>query len=606
MKTAAITIILILFAFRTFSQEPLKVVRSKFANGQKEVLETYLGEEKPENLVKRETFAPNGNKVKEESYRNQELSGLKKEWTETGEKIFEGNFAGGKPDGIWKRWDPSSGKPVSEQNFAMGNPAGKQVYFFTGGETKAEFNYASGKIEGLQKDWHSPLQIRFELNYSGGIPHGEQVEYFSDGTPMFRMNFVAGKPEGVQKFYEKPGAEPTVETWTQGKYESLTSNWPSGLRKEITFYEYEILNPDTMPLRGRKMPVRKTTFFETGSVMKIEDLVGSPKTKIFYVNGGTEVEGGGTDSKREGLWTWYSKEGKVIRKGNYIAGKEEGEWMEFDEQGRERVRWTTLEGGARSDQTVSFYHSNSQLESKGNIDEEGRKNGKWEYWFDDGKLRRQETYSYHCKQIGGRPYLDDFTEWLKDKRVASAGSERDLVIYEYDDENKLTTEHQLFRPFRSPCTKGVIEYYKEGKMIRNEKILDDESGNFVKADSAVRIGKVVMDFSGQARSVDRYNKSGFREGMQEAWYASGVRKFQFEFLEGKILREAKEWYPNGQIRIDVFFAAGHSGIPEKGKYFTDDGSENEFELEKHKELKKKMLEIMEGSNLSTFLAAGGR
>lgn len=606
MRSATLTFAFILFSLGAFSQKLIKVTKSEFPNGQKEVVETYRDEEKPENLAKRETYSPNGKKVREESFLDGELSGLQKEWTESGTKTFEGNYVAGKKEGTHKRWDPGSEKLVSELNYSKGIPEGKHSYYFADGEIKAEFNYVGGKPNGLQKEMHTPDQVRFELNYANGIPHGQQREFYADGTDMFNLHFVAGKLDGIQKFYARPGANPEIQTWKQGKFENMMSKWPGGQRKEVTVFEFEIFNPDTLPLRGERFPVRKITYYETGSINKIQDMGEDSKTKIFYMNGKVQAEGGGSEKKPDGVWTWYAKDGKITKKGTYKDGMETGEWAEYNADGKEQMKWESDGKGNRENRTVFFYHSNGTLESSGQIDEEGRKSGEWKYFFEDGNERREEKYTYNCKQKGGRPYLDDFTEWLPDKRVHSAGSERDYATYEYDDDNKVTTEYRWYSPFRSPCTKGIIEYYKDGKILRNDKILDESSGKLVPVDSAVLMEKLIMDYAGQARQKDRFNRQGIRDGKQEGWYASGVRKYVFDYKDGSLNGEAKEWYPNSSIRIDVMFDRDSATIPASGKYATSEGKEYEFERAKHKELKKKMLEIMEGSHLADFLSSSGR
>ena len=89
--------------------------------------------------VKYEEFYNNGNKRQEGAFKNNEKSGVWKEWNEKGIKISEGNYNRGLRDGFWIGWNDNGSK-------------------------QGEVTWQNGKEDGLWIIWHQMvLCIKQEL-----------------------------------------------------------------------------------------------------------------------------------------------------------------------------------------------------------------------------------------------------------------------------------------------------------------------------------------------------------------------------------------------------------------------------------------------------------
>ena len=93
--------------------------------------------------IKYEEYYYNGQKDKEETYKNGELNGLRTGWYENGQKKWEETYKEGEKDGKWTKWHEN-------------------------GQKKAEGTCKNGKEDGLWVEWFHTGQKHLERNYKDG------------------------------------------------------------------------------------------------------------------------------------------------------------------------------------------------------------------------------------------------------------------------------------------------------------------------------------------------------------------------------------------------------------------------------------------------------
>ena len=54
----------------------------------------------------------------------------------------------------------------------------------------------------------------------------------------------------------------------------------------------------------------------------------------YYKNGSVKGRGMVVDSKMEGYWEWFRKDGTRMRSGFFKAGEQVGEWITYDQRGQ--------------------------------------------------------------------------------------------------------------------------------------------------------------------------------------------------------------------------------------------------------------------------------
>ncbi|MBN3035799.1 MAG: hypothetical protein JW861_09450 [Bacteroidales bacterium] len=128
MRNLLITIFVLSGMAMACKQEPVKVVRESWPDGQPRIVIYYAdpGQEQP---IREEQFYedgtprlegnyengqrtgrwiywyPNGNKWSEANYKAGVDHGTKTVWHESGQKYYEGEMTEGKRSGIWRFWD---------------------------------------------------------------------------------------------------------------------------------------------------------------------------------------------------------------------------------------------------------------------------------------------------------------------------------------------------------------------------------------------------------------------------------------------------------------------------------------------------------------------
>ncbi len=64
--------------------------------------------------------------------------------------------------------------------------------------------------------------------------------------------------------------------------------------------------------------------------LEAERSAAGPKAREFYENGYLKFKGGVRDGRTHGAWSWYRKDGSLMRTGQFKLGAQVGTWRTFD------------------------------------------------------------------------------------------------------------------------------------------------------------------------------------------------------------------------------------------------------------------------------------
>ena len=130
-----------------------------------------------------------------------------------------------------------------------------------------------------------------------------------------------------------------------------------------------------------------------------------------HANGQSKASGKYKDGKYHGHWTWHFPDGKLKSKGPFKDGKFEGYWAAYFSNGQ--LKWEGVYAQGKKVGPWIYYYSNGQLDERskymyeqpgvrfghfikyhlnGQLMEQGlyvngKKNGAWVFYEDDGKKR---------------------------------------------------------------------------------------------------------------------------------------------------------------------------------------------------------------------------
>lgn len=217
------------------------------------------------------------------------------------------------------------------------------------------------------------------------------------------------------------------------------------------------------------------------------------------------------DGLKNGKYTKYSEEGKIMEEGNYINDKQEGEWKYFHLNGNLKAIGKFLGGDG------------SNLGNTG-IPRNGRE-GTWKFYYESGKI--EETRPYNNGLING------------------------LSIEYYENGNKKGEGTYV----QDELDGKWIGYYETGlkqwETIYSHGKRNGQAKNYYSNGSIESEGNYLNDLA---------------VGSHKFYSENGKLKLCREFKNGKMNGVCKEFYPSGKIKSEAMVINGTAHGPVK-KYF---------------------------------------
>ncbi len=295
-----------------------------------------------------------------------------------------------KQQGIWKEFYPNW-RVKSERTYRNGLLNGYYKYYTPEGQlTKAEL-YVDGVLQEADEN-----DINFQI-----IP-----VYNNEGKIVQETTYNSiGQKDGIDKFYDDSG---------------------NVLRTDIYQNDVLLAEGGIIDEKGRKQEVWKEYYPNKILKSKGEYLDNKKyeKWEYFYENGKTEQVGKyNTNGKPIGSWIWYYENGDTlrfeqfrrgyedgeliektdsgitIRKGEYIDGFKEGEWIY---ELNDHIEKGSYIYGAKNGEWL-HYHINGELIFKGNYIED-RPDGKHKWWYPNGKIKKEGSFAYGEKDGTWKKY----------------------------------------------------------------------------------------------------------------------------------------------------------------------------------------------------------
>ena len=131
-------------------------------------------------LIKLETYYPNGQVSLLESFFGGKKNGLHQEFYENGKIKKKGQYKDGDENGLWTD------------------------YYTEGGVLRMYYANTNGK-NGSINEWFENGEKKINGVYSEGLKHGIWISWFSNGLKESMVTYNKGKMEGVFIYYYKNG-----------------------------------------------------------------------------------------------------------------------------------------------------------------------------------------------------------------------------------------------------------------------------------------------------------------------------------------------------------------------------------------------------------------
>lgn len=273
-------------------------------------------------------------------------------------------------------------------------------YFYPDGLVKEEGTYNYGKKNGYFKEYDKNGNLLNIHKYANDeeiydapelASYEVRTDYYRNGKPKIVASYKDGIPEGVRREYDQEGK----------------------IVKSYIFKSGIIIGEGIIDASGFRQGSWKE-FFESGELYGEGNYIDGKKTgewKFFYRYGKSEQIGKyNASGKPEGTWKWFyesgnikreeqlkngiangffqelSDSGKVIVKGNFIDGEEDGEW--FYEVNDDKVIGTYVNG--KKEGIWKNYFGDKMYFEGSYI--EGLQDGLQVYYWDNGRIKEKGSY----------------------------------------------------------------------------------------------------------------------------------------------------------------------------------------------------------------------
>lgn len=317
----------------------------------------------------------------EETFVNDVKNGFTYHLYPDGKIKLKSNFINGREEGITKEYS-RDGMVITLIEYRKGYVVNSENIN----------RYREGLKHGMWKEFYDNEKVKSEGNYSYGKRDGYFKEYDINGNLLKLEKYV-----NDELIYDAPELVNYViktDYYKNGKVKIIQSykdNIPEGIRQEFT----------------QEGKINKSFIFKNGIIIGegIVDETGMKQGpwKEFYESGEKSGEGAYLNNLRQGEWKYYFKNGTVEQIGKYNAkGKPEGKWKWFFESGNLRKEDNFINGVSNGNY-VELSDSGKVIIKGEYVD--GEEEGEWFYEVGDEK----EIGSYVAGKREGawKHYTDD-------------------------------------------------------------------------------------------------------------------------------------------------------------------------------------------------------
>jgi antitoxin component YwqK of YwqJK toxin-antitoxin module len=335
-----------------------------------------------------------------------------------GKVASEGEFKNNVPVGIWKSYyQDGTLKSIGKKNKGLSDSV--WVFYDTEGRKTKKYIYEEDLKNGCAVIYDTLGNVVEEVFYIDDVPQGEQLTFYPDGSIKSRVNLKDGKRIGEFIAYAENGDIITESIYDNGylkekkEYNRYDENGEkTGVWR--TFHSNGTVASEINYKNGKRNGLAKT-FNKKGKLIDLQrmegdsaavnadDIVMIEMYKEYYEDGKLKLAGGLDNGRKSGIFREYDKEGNIINgyifkndtllaegiiEGNGIF---QGPWKTYY-KGTDKIKSEGIYLDGAKDGKWLFYYPNGKKEQEGNY-KESKLQGEWKWYYPNGLLKRKEYYN---------------------------------------------------------------------------------------------------------------------------------------------------------------------------------------------------------------------
>lgn len=309
---------------------------------------------------------------------------------------------------------------------------GYNKIYYDNGNLASEGFSEDGKPNGYWKTYHENGNIKSEGNRTDFKLSGIWKFYNDEGKKIKEITYENGLKNGKTRDFNASGALTQVTEYRNDSIHGIRLNYfPDGKLKQKTPYKGNLKDGQARIYSKEDGRVIWLIRYEKDAVINREainrfDAEGN-KTGLwieFHPNEVKKLEGNYVNGKRDGIFKEYDENGKLLNIYDYSEGELVDNETSLDVIEQDKYyypsgqikRIETKQGSKKQGFTKTFDENgnvilsqifiNDTLYAEGNTDELGRKIGEWKYYWKNGKLKSTGTYNVGLKNGAWKYYFE--------------------------------------------------------------------------------------------------------------------------------------------------------------------------------------------------------
>jgi antitoxin component YwqK of YwqJK toxin-antitoxin module len=453
------------------------------------------------------------------------------------------------PNGYNKFTFPE-GSISSEGYMKEGKPVGYWKSYYPNGILKSEGARKNEQPDSIWKFYDQAGRLTEIIDYKNGVRSGYNKKFSSSNDSLNPRHVLVSKElyvnnerNGKSYYYDEKGLlEKTIE---------FEKNYKNGYEKHY----------DTL---GNVIYIIKYSFNNITDSEKINRFDTNGKKqgiwKTFYPNDKLYIYANYKNDTLNGYYREYNTFGEITKSEFYVMGQIK-EMTNSDEESENLVvkKDYYADGIIKSSGTYSDtlpiglhrffdtkgnilnskqYDEKGILSGEGITDKEGKKQGKWKFFYDDGKIKSEGNF-VHDKREGKWLYYfnSGMTEQIGNYKN---GKPHGQWIWYYENQKLRRTGE-----FDNGYEKGFYyELSEEGDTLsRGSYLVGFKTGEWMYH---------VNDY----KEIGNY-VSGKKEGLWKHYYDDGTIQYEGQYVEDFPDGKHKTYFPDGSIKLIAFYSAGN-------------------------------------------------
>ncbi|TXD53395.1 MULTISPECIES: tetratricopeptide repeat protein [unclassified Polaribacter] len=505
------------------------------------------------------------------NYKNDELEGEYEYFNDKGALMQRKHFAQGMLEGVYTSYF-KVGEDIAEFIIPYKNDLvdGEVQEFYANGDMYEKTNYVADKINGVVTKYYHNNKISSEIEYVDGDLNGSYKSYFTSGQISEIGQSIDGFYDGEWKTFYEDGILESEFTYKKGNLDDLYKFYDTDGK---LYYEYVY----------RKGEMISYTFFvKDGAVLK----EGKKKGGAFFYEGysskGNKTSEGLYDISggKIGEWKFYTNNGILKGKGNFVENKTDGDYFEYNKNG-EIASITPYKEDVLNGYYVN-YHSTKKMKSQGWY-KNGEMHGEWRYYYQDG-AKEAVNFFHKGKLHGVQEYYSvdgtlsstskfSFGDHLLDTIFDKDGNTFQEINYTPKENNFIVklkhfngnteTEVAYVNGVKHGGYKGF--YYNGNKKVTGGYVNGEQNGVWtwyaetgeIESTTPYLIGKVngklINYYKNEAVEAEYTYENGVEVGTDIRYYKNGKTETTTQLYKGKVHGRKEFYAPSGKLQLVRFY-----------------------------------------------------